>query len=189
MPEPKPSSKNRRAGERRTGPRTAPGSAVWYVLGFLLLLALANAFFVQLQSGETLSYSDFKVKVRADQVQEVTLSDDRVRGVLKPTDGGKGKLFSAIRVTDPKLSEELDPQTHIQRARRCPLADGIPAAPRAGRQPRGRRGDRRGRAAAGCAAPRARARWSVEVSRGGGGRRGGGQITAIGVSQVLHVAG
>src|SRR3954449_3845429 len=108
MPEPKPSSKNRRTGERRTGPRTPPGSAVWYVLGFLLLLALANAFFLQLQSGETLSYSDFKVKVRADQVQEVTLSDDRVRGVLKPTDGGKGKLFSAIRVTDPKLSEELD---------------------------------------------------------------------------------
>src|SRR4051795_11054141 len=108
MPEPKPSSKNRRTGERRTGPRTPPGSAVWYVLGFLLLLALANAFFVQLQSGETLSYSDFKVKVRADQVQEVTLSDDRVRGVLKATDGGKGKLFSAIRVTDPKLSEELD---------------------------------------------------------------------------------
>src|SRR3954463_12256275 len=108
MPEPKPSSKNRRTGERRTGPRTPPGSAVWYVLGFLLLLALANAFFVQLQSGETLSYSDFKVRVRADQVQEVTLSDDRVRGILKPTDGGKGKLFSAIRVTDPKLSEELD---------------------------------------------------------------------------------
>src|SRR3954467_14536100 len=108
MPEPKPSSKNRRTGERRTGPRTPPGSAVWYVLGFLLLLALANAFFLQLQSGETLSYSDFKVKVRADQVQEVTLSDDRVRGVLKATDGGKGKLFSAIRVTDPKLSEELD---------------------------------------------------------------------------------
>src|SRR3954466_2407106 len=108
MPEPKPSSKNRRTGERRTGPRAAPGGAVWYVLGFLLLLALAQAFFFQLQSGETLSYSDFKVKVRADQVQEVTLSDDRVRGVLKPTDGGKGKLFSAIRVTDPKLSEELD---------------------------------------------------------------------------------
>src|SRR3954464_3521459 len=108
MPEPKPSSKNRRTGERRTGPRTPPGSAVWYVLGFLLLLALANAFFLQLQSGETLSYSDFKVKVRADQVQEVTLSDDRVRGVLKPTDGGKGKLFSAIRVPDPKLPEELD---------------------------------------------------------------------------------
>src|SRR3954471_14806892 len=108
MPEPKPSSKNRRTGERRTGPRTAPGGAVWYVLGFLLLLALAQAFFFQLQSGETLSYSDFKVRVRADQVQEVTLSDDRVRGILKPTDGGKGKLFSAIRVTDPKLSEELD---------------------------------------------------------------------------------
>src|SRR3982751_4834091 len=108
MPETKPPSKNRRTGERRGGPRAAPGSAVWYVLGFLLLLALAQAFFLQLQSGETLSYSDFKVKVRADQVQEVTLSDDRVRGVLKPTDGGKGKLFSALGATVPNRAEERD---------------------------------------------------------------------------------
>src|SRR6185436_7857772 len=108
MPETKPPSKNRRSGERRSGPRTAPGSAVWYVLGFLLLLALAQAFFFQLQSGDTLSYSDFKAKVRADQVQEVTLSDDRVRGLLKSPDG-KGKPFTAIRVTaDTKLPEELE---------------------------------------------------------------------------------
>ena len=69
--------------ERRTGPRTAPGGAVWYVLGFLLLLALAQAFFFQLQSGETISYSEFKALVREDKVQEVTLSEERVRGMLK----------------------------------------------------------------------------------------------------------
>src|SRR3954453_13446559 len=108
MPEPKPSSKNRRTGERRTGPRTAPGSAVWYVLGFLLLLALAQAFFFQIQSGETLSYSDFKAAVRADKVQEVTLSDDRVRGLMKPVEGAKPKPFSAIRVADAKLPEDLE---------------------------------------------------------------------------------
>ena len=44
MPETKP-AKNRRSGERRVTPRPTPGSAVWYVLGFLLLLALAQAFF------------------------------------------------------------------------------------------------------------------------------------------------
>jgi cell division protease FtsH len=109
MPEKKVPSSNRRSGERRTGPRAAPGSTVWYVLGFLLLLALAQAFFFQLQSGETLSYSDFKAKVRADQVQEVTLSEDRVRGLLKPASSGeKAKPFSAIRVTDAKLPEDLE---------------------------------------------------------------------------------
>jgi len=96
------SSKNRRLGERRTGPR--PGGAVWYILGFLLLLAVAQAFFFQLQGGDTVSYSDFKNMVRQDKVQEVTLSDDRVHGKLKD-----GKTFQAVRVTaDAKLPEELE---------------------------------------------------------------------------------
>src|SRR5436190_22822696 len=90
---------NRRTNERRTGPRTAPGGAVWYVLGFLLLLAVAQALFLQIQGGDTLSYSDFKLLVRQDKVQEVILSEDRLHGILKPASGEqKGKPFSAIRV-------------------------------------------------------------------------------------------
>jgi len=101
------SNRNRRLSDRRT-PSRAPGGAIWYVLGVLLLLALAQAFFSQLQSGETIPYSDFKTAVREGRVQEVTLSDDRVRGLLKPTDGGKPKPFSAIRVTDDKLPSDLE---------------------------------------------------------------------------------
>jgi len=107
MPETKPPAQNRRSAERRTGPR-APGSAVWYVLGFLLLLAMAQAFFFQLQSGEALSYSDFKAAVRADKVQEVILSDERVRGQFKVASGEKPRPFSVVRIEDPKLPEELD---------------------------------------------------------------------------------
>jgi cell division protease FtsH len=104
-----PRQTNRRSGERRTPGRPTPGSAVWYVLGFLLLLALAQAFFYQIQNGETVSYSDFKQLVRQDRVQEVTLSDDRVRGLMKPTGSEpKGKPFTAIRVTDAKLPEDLE---------------------------------------------------------------------------------
>jgi cell division protease FtsH len=104
-----PRSQNRRSNERRTGPRTAPGGAVWYVLGFLLLLALAQAFFTQVSNGETIPYSDFKVMVRENKVQEVWLSDDRVRGTLKSVGNEKnGKPFSAVRVTDAKLPEELE---------------------------------------------------------------------------------
>jgi cell division protease FtsH len=102
-------SQNRRSGERRGSPRTAPGGAVWYVLGFLVLLALAQAFFTQVSNGETVSYSDFKVMVRDNKVQEVWLSDDRVRGTLKPVGNEKnGKPFSAVRVADAKLPEELE---------------------------------------------------------------------------------
>ena len=104
-----PPAKNRRSTERRTGPRGAPGSAVWYVLGFLLLLALAQAFFFQLQSGETICLQRLQVAASAkDKVQEVTLSEDRIRGLFKVADGGKGKPFSAVRVTDAKLPEELE---------------------------------------------------------------------------------
>src|SRR5215813_13006428 len=104
----KPPSKNRRAGERRTGPRSAPGSAVWYVLGFLVLLALAQGFFYQLQAGETIKYSEFKELVRQDKVLEVTLSEDRVRGTLKPVGNEKPRPFVAVRVADAKLPEELE---------------------------------------------------------------------------------
>src|SRR5215467_5918074 len=104
-----PRPQNRRGSERRTGPRAAPGGAVWYVLGFLLLLALAQALFYQVANGDTISYSDFKVLVRDNKVQEVTLSDDRLHGTLKPVGSEKtGKAFSAIRVTDAKLPEDLE---------------------------------------------------------------------------------
>src|SRR5436190_12480826 len=93
----KPPAKNRRAAERRTGPRTAPGGAVWYVLGFLILLALAQAFFLQLSIGETISYSEFKALVRDNKIQEVVLSDEKVRGVYKPIGTEKPKPFSAVR--------------------------------------------------------------------------------------------
>src|SRR3954465_9203196 len=106
---PKTPAKNRRSGERRPATRGAPGGAVWYVLGFLVLLALAQAFFYQIQSGETIPYSEFKVLVRADKVQDVILSDDRLHGTLKPSvNDPRGKPFSAIRVTDAKLPEELE---------------------------------------------------------------------------------
>jgi cell division protease FtsH len=101
--------KNRRLSERRGGPRTAPGSAVWYVLGFMVLLALAQAFFYQVQGGETISYSDFKNLVRQDKVAEVTLSEDRVHGKLKQAGSEPAKPFQAVRVTaDAKLPEELE---------------------------------------------------------------------------------
>lgn len=108
MPEtPRPPTRNRRSGERRLGPRSG-GSALWYALGFLLLLALAQAFFSQIQSGETISYSDFKQDVYQNKVQEVTLSEDRVRGTLKPVDNQHPQPFSAVRVEDSKLPEDLE---------------------------------------------------------------------------------
>src|SRR4051812_2407453 len=102
-----PNPRGRRTADRKVTPRAPGGSMMWYVLGFLLLLALAQAFFLSVQSGETLSYSDFRKAVRDGQVTELTLGDDRIRGALK-NEGGKPRNFSTVRVEDPKLVEDLE---------------------------------------------------------------------------------
>jgi len=83
-------------------------SAVWYVLAFLLLLALVQAFFFTLRSGRTISYSEFKTLVRDGKVQEVVVAEDRVRGMLKTAESDAGRSFVAIRIEDPQLLPELD---------------------------------------------------------------------------------
>jgi cell division protease FtsH len=81
---------------------------MWYVLGFLLLLALGQAFFFSMQSRETIPYSEFKARLREGKVQELIVAEDRVRGTLK-TDDGKGRPFTAIWIIeDPKLVEDLE---------------------------------------------------------------------------------
>jgi cell division protease FtsH len=102
-----PNPRGKKPGDRRLTPRTGPSAAMWYALGFLLLLALANAFVFSFQTGQTVSYSDFKNLVREGKVQEVTVAADRIRGVLKQP-GEKGRNFTAVTVPDQKLTEELD---------------------------------------------------------------------------------
>jgi cell division protease FtsH len=98
-------AKSRRTSDRRLPPRTGPGSAMWYVLGFLLLLALGQAFFFSLQTGEAVPYSTFKQLVRDGKVQEVAVAEDRVHGLLK--DAAKPRPFTSVRIEDPKLVEDL----------------------------------------------------------------------------------
>src|SRR3954454_23555227 len=103
----KPGGRPRKAGDRKLPPRTGPGSAMWYVLAVFLLLALGQAFYFSMQGGETISYSEFKQRVRDGAVQEVVVAEDRVRGIMKG--GPKGSHpFVAIRIEDPKLIEDLE---------------------------------------------------------------------------------
>src|SRR5687768_10780710 len=103
-----PNPRGKKPGDRRLPPRTGPSSTMWYVLGFLLLLALGNAFFFSLQPGQTVSYSEFKNMVREGRVQEVTVNDDRIRGMLKQAPEKGTRTFTAVRIEDPKLIEDLE---------------------------------------------------------------------------------
>jgi len=97
-----------RPGERRpAGPR--PVSSVWYVLGFLLLLAVVQAWLF-IPAGRTIPYSEFKQLLAAGRVAEVTVSQDTIRGRLKDGQTDKERAFTTTRVEDPKLVEELAQQ-------------------------------------------------------------------------------
>jgi cell division protease FtsH len=98
----------RRVGDRRMTPRSAPFSAMWYVLGFLLLLAIGQTIFFSMQTGEAIPYSEFKTLVRDGKVQEVFVAEDRIRGSLRAQADGKPRQFTTVRIEDPKLIEELE---------------------------------------------------------------------------------
>jgi cell division protease FtsH len=99
--------RDKRPGDRRTLPRSGrPGGPIWYVLGFLMLMALAQAWFLA-PAGRQISYSEFKAAVRGGQVTEVTVGEQTIRGTYNRDVNGS-RNFNAARIEDPKLIEELD---------------------------------------------------------------------------------
>ncbi len=98
-------NRDRRPGDKRTlTPK--PGSAVWYVLGFLLVMALVQAYFMA-PAGPPVSYSEFKRAIRSGQVAEVFVGEQTIRGTYKPETNG-GQPFTTTRIEDPKLVEDLE---------------------------------------------------------------------------------
>jgi cell division protease FtsH len=90
--------------KRQTGPRP---TALWWVLGALLVLAIGQAFFLT-PGGRQIPYSEFKSLVRSGQVAEVAVGDTHIRGVLKKNDDAGAGNFSTTRIDDPKLVEDLE---------------------------------------------------------------------------------
>ncbi|OLD57465.1 MAG: cell division protein FtsH [Acidobacteria bacterium 13_1_40CM_2_64_6] len=90
------------------GPR--PAASLWYGLAFLLLLGLAQMYYLA-PNGRPLPYSEFKTLLKNGQVAEVTIGEQSIRGTLKQaadTDPKGSKQFTTTRVEDPKLIEELE---------------------------------------------------------------------------------
>jgi cell division protease FtsH len=97
-----------RRGQRPLGAR--PASSLWYGLAFLLLLGLAQMYYMT-PNARPIAYSDFKAMIKSGQIAEVTISDQAIRGTLKQApanDPKQSKPFTVTRVDDPKLTEELE---------------------------------------------------------------------------------
>jgi cell division protease FtsH len=94
-----------RRGQRPLTPR--PSSSLWYGLAFLLLLGLAQMYYLT-PSGRTIPYSEFKELLKQGQIAEATIGDQIIRGTLKQDQDSKGRQFQTTRVEDSKLTEELE---------------------------------------------------------------------------------
>jgi cell division protease FtsH len=103
---PSSSRGDKRSADR--GPRGLLKSSrtFWWVLGALLILGLAQAALF-MPTGRSVTYSEFKAMVRADQVKEVTVGQDQITGVLK-IDDPKRQKFAVVRVEDPDLVKDLE---------------------------------------------------------------------------------
>ncbi len=104
----RPAPPNPRGGDRRGASRLTPrpSSPLWYGLALLLLLGLAQAYYMT-PPGRSIPYSEFKQLVKNSEVAEVSIGDQAIRGTLKTGDA-KTKAFTVTRVEDPKLTEELE---------------------------------------------------------------------------------
>jgi hypothetical protein len=79
---------------------------VFLAIGAIILV---HDFIVSVQKLEELPYSEFRTLVTAGKVAEVTVTNQRLTGKLKPEEGSKEqKLFTTVRVEDPDLVKELN---------------------------------------------------------------------------------
>ena len=101
---PPPGPKPRKRTGSTPGPRQA--GAIWYVVGALLLISIGQVWFSS-PAGSTVTYSEFKQYLRADQLADVSVGEQSLRGTLKQESNGILE-FTATRIEDPKLVEELE---------------------------------------------------------------------------------
>ena len=103
----RPATPNPRGDRRGTSRLTArPSSPLWYGLALLLVLGIAQAYYMT-PPGRSIPYSDFKQLVKNGDVAEISIGDQAIRGTLKTGDA-KTRTFTVTRVEDPKLTEELE---------------------------------------------------------------------------------
>jgi cell division protease FtsH len=85
------------------GRPTALVATLVYVLSLVIMVAIISTF-VPGAPARTVSYTEFKDKLRANEVQSVVVATSRIRATLKPAD----ESITAIRVEDPGLIGELE---------------------------------------------------------------------------------
>ena len=85
------------------GQPTALVATLVYVLSLVIMVVIISTF-VPGAPARTVSYTEFKEKLRANEVQSVVVATSRIRATLKRAD----ESITAVRVEDPGLIGELE---------------------------------------------------------------------------------
>ena len=108
---PKPTPRLNPRGDRGSRPPgQRPTSSLWYGLALLMVLGFAQLYFMT-PPGRSVPYSEFKTLLKDNQVTEIVIGDQAIRGTLKQAPGAdpqQSTSFTTTRVEDPKLTEELE---------------------------------------------------------------------------------
>ena len=79
---------------------------IWYfVIAFLIILFIQN-YFVMKKTEDVISYSEFKEALRANKIQDITITPETIAGE-RETEKGLRK-FQTVRVEDSDLVKELE---------------------------------------------------------------------------------
>jgi cell division protease FtsH len=105
---PKPRG-SQRPGERRPVGPVRPGMIIWYVAGFLLVMALLQTFLFA-PTGRTLAYSEFRGLLREGRITSVTVGENTIAGTYRPAERAEPVRFTTYRVEDPTLIDDLERQ-------------------------------------------------------------------------------
>ncbi len=81
--------------------------SIWYFVAALLLISALQQYLFS-RRVETISYSQFKQQVAADNVDTLAIGPESISGTLKGKDKKPGQDFVTVRVEDPGLVKDLD---------------------------------------------------------------------------------
>ncbi len=102
----------RQDADRRQHRRRQLHFSVTYLIASLILLWIFQEFVLAplAKSAMEIPYSDFKAKLKAGQVSQVTLGDGQIHGLLKSTGDTPTPFYTVSPANngDPKLIDELD---------------------------------------------------------------------------------
>jgi cell division protease FtsH len=99
----------RDSGKRKEDMPRKTNFTIWYfILAFILLLALQHYFFSQ--KIETISYSKFKQELTAGNIAKLTIGPETINGTFKAQGNAASLNFITVRVEDPNLIKELENQ-------------------------------------------------------------------------------